>query len=144
MPQASLEVGTGLESFEDLSALAQTPIVAGSQGGGRYFGYHVWISVRAMGLDPRRVHAEFDLSGEDPAEILGHLELDRNLTEHEGWLTFAGARLLLEDCCRAEGRPVVLSSTVTDVRGARASDRRRTTLGECPRSPVDPTVDPCA
>lgn len=86
--QGELEVGTGDYLFVPLAEAQEVELVFGPQGG-----YHVWTSLRASGLEPRRVRMELDTvpvdGGREVERSRATIDLTRNQAEgvHEflGW-----------------------------------------------------------
>jgi hypothetical protein len=115
-------VGTGEWAFEPIEDEQEVELVAGSQGG-----YHIWVSMRAMGLDPEGVEMELRTQVVDAPEVppsLSHLRLDLDPTgepdvyERLGW----PARQPRPGC--AVDRRVRISLRLTDETGRVASDER--------------------
>src|SRR5262245_176680 len=47
-----VEVGTGSTQFEPLTEGQVVDFIAGPQGGGQFFGFHIWFGARTWNLNP--------------------------------------------------------------------------------------------
>lgn len=115
---AELVLGGGESRFLPLMDGDGEPLVAGSQGG-----HHLWLSLRASGLEPDDVRMELDVTPPAPAPP-AHSDVQISLTPSDDPalpLEFVGwpARVLMPEC--AVGEAVGFAVTLRDRRGRTAS-----------------------
>ena len=112
-PQATVEIGTGESQFETLADQQQVTMVHGVQGG-----YHVWMALKAQGLDPAKVWVDVDTTVE------GQKFSSRAITAMErgqdGSATLVGHPVILDDPQGADGKDMNLHVRVTDQQGVAA------------------------
>lgn len=127
-----VEVGTGTATFEPLEDGQSVPLIEGAQGG-----WHVWVSIRARGVDPTDVKLDvitYPREAGRPRQTRLHA-LD--LTARDGWYERVGLVqvLSLPECY--QDREVVVSVDATDRAGRTAHDQRvvvprwPTPIGDC-------------
>lgn len=128
-----VEVGTGTARFEPLEDGQSTPLIAGAQGG-----FHLWVAVRARGLDPSGVRVEvvtYPLEAERPKQTTYHTLA---LEMREGWLERVGLVQVLSTPECFQDREVVVAIDATDAAGRTAHDERvviprwEIPIGACP------------
>ena len=86
-------IGTGEWMWEDVSDGDELTLSRGTQGG-----YHFWLSVRAVGVDPARIRMQLDLLPSNPDPVLEvHSDIRINLDEPgdpemaaDGWSEYIG------------------------------------------------------
>ncbi|WP_437720318.1 hypothetical protein [Sorangium sp. So ce861] len=114
------ELGTGEWQFEPLADGQEVELAHGAQGG-----WHLWTSVRTLGLEPEGVLLEVTTSViGDPSSATtsrGRIEL----TELEdGHCEFIGWPAVLGEPACAIGRTLQVRGVVTDARGTVATGER--------------------
>ncbi|WP_437629944.1 hypothetical protein [Sorangium sp. So ce854] len=119
--QGTAELGTGEWQFEPLVDGQEVELAHGAQGG-----WHLWTSVRTLGLEPEGVQLEVTTTVlDDPASATtsrGRIEL----TELEdGRCELIGWPAVLREPACAIGRPLRIRAVVTDARGTVATGERR-------------------
>lgn len=115
-----VELGTGEWEFVPLEDEAEVELVLGAQGG-----YHVWTSFRAEGLSPEDVTLEIETQPADgslPAER-SRVPVDLEAAD-DGTLELVGWPAILSEPGCVVDRMLRLRVTLTDARGATASDER--------------------
>ena len=121
-----LEVGTGRERFEPLATATHLDIWQGPQGG-----YHLFVNVRARGLNEQGVRLDFagQCAGKPACSaVYPRTTLVRG---DDGWAAVPdGALCFVDDPAGLAGLELTLSATAVDVRGNTATDIRRVRLGE--------------
>lgn len=115
---ASLEIGTGTARFAPLSDGAEIPLVRGAQGG-----WHMWISVRASGLDTAFGSVEV---AHGPADESRPMDVTRAGATFDppdalGRRSMLGWPAILADPSCSVGRLHRVRVTVTTATGQRAS-----------------------
>jgi len=114
-PAAVIDVGTGYESFESLTADRRVELINGPQGG-----YHVLLAVRCQGCDAA-VHIRYGIRDLDSNELLTFDDLERSvvLEPREGWAEYAPLVSFLRenDPSQYRNRDVLLWAEVTDSSG---------------------------
>ena len=129
-----VEIGTGISQFEPLEDGQSMPLIAGAQGG-----WHLWIAVRARGVDPSGVRmaiVSYPQETERPKQTTFHT-LD--LAARDGWFERVGLVQVLSTPECFQDREVVVSVDVTDASSRAAHDERvvvpreETPIGACPR-----------
>jgi hypothetical protein len=116
--RASLELGTGVRSFEPLERGQHAKLYPGNQGG-----HHVWLSFRARGLGSDEVRMVLDVTPVPPS-MPSHWDLpismeqiaddsDEDVFEFVGW----PAQVLSPEC--AVGTRVDLELMLEDADGLR-------------------------
>lgn len=127
----ALVLGVGESAFYPAHDGDTAALVAGAQGG-----HHVWLSLRAAGLEPEGARMILDVTPTAPAPA-AHSEVEIDLTpsgdprfpdEFVGW----PARVLMPEC--AVDRPVAFMVTLRDARGRTASTELSLIAG-APRLP---------
>lgn len=125
--EVALVIGTGEAAFETLRSGDHLSLHAGTQGG-----HHVWLSVRARGLEPEGLRMLLDVIPTQPApEAHSDVRIDftrvtdaTGLSEDAGaagdWIEFVGwpAQVLAPEC--AADKPVRLELTLEDRHGRKA------------------------
>lgn len=119
--EAVVELGTGEWRFEPLADEQEVTLVMGSQGG-----YHVWVSVRAEGIDPDDVtfRVEYEPLDDPSAMQESRIRLDFDTDETDGTPIFLGWPAQLAEPEAFDGRMTTLRVTVRDRHGARGTDER--------------------
>ncbi|WP_434046707.1 MULTISPECIES: hypothetical protein [Sorangium] len=118
--QGVAELGTGEWQFEPLADGQEVELAHGAQGG-----WHLWTSVRTLGLEPEGVELEVTTTViGDPSSATtsrGRIEL----TELEdGRCEFIGWPAVLGEPACAIGQPLRIRGVVTDARGTVATGER--------------------
>lgn len=139
----TVEVGTGEQAFASVETGGRVLMQRGPQASGdaRYNGYHLWLALRAQGIDPTDAMFTFTVRAGDTQLATGAYR--QTLQAEGGDYVVYGQRLILSDCCLAEDAEIELSVQLTDGAGRTASDVRTVRGGECVRGLPNPTVDPC-
>lgn len=131
--EATLEIGTGEQTFEPLQENSDLNFYLGPQGG-----YHVFGSLRTTGLDPGIPSDPF--GPESPSitievvhqgALVGHLtEQPRLLTPGESSDTIVGQRVVLElaDPTVLDGQSAIFSASAVDRCERTAEDVRTVRL----------------
>ncbi|WP_437565905.1 hypothetical protein [Sorangium sp. So ce542] len=119
--QGIAELGTGEWQFEPLADGQEVALAHGAQGG-----WHLWTSIRTLGLEPEGALLEVTTTViDDPSSATtsrGRIEL----TELEdGRCEFIGWPAVLGDPACAIGRTLRVRGTVTDARGTVATSERQ-------------------
>jgi hypothetical protein len=109
-----VQVGTGEFQFQPLAQDARVDVVCGPQGG-----QHIWVSVRARGLDTSRVaiRASIRLAGTSQSFCSLNLQ-DVPLARIGEWWEFAGMACFVHDPDLVRDQAAVLEGGVED-RGGR-------------------------
>jgi hypothetical protein len=141
--EVHLEIGTGVDRFGPLANDAAIDLIAGPQGGGRYFGYHVWLALYARALDPNEMSVEWAVRAEGVEAPLATAAYRVDLEPVGDDLGAWGMRGILSDCCAAEMQRLELLLSVRDARGTMKEASLHVRAGECPRALPNPTIDPC-
>lgn len=129
--EGEVTIGSGEWRFEPVADGDEVELVRGSQGG-----WHVWVSMEARGLDPRRV--EMDLETVIDSDMETH---ERSIVYLDfqdmgsGGARFIGWPAVLSDPACASGRPLEITVTLTDQDGHVATDT-------CTVTPMPEVGDP--
>ncbi len=118
---ASLELGTGTARFEPLADGAEVPMVKGAQGG-----WHVWVSVRAEGLDSGLGSIEIEHQPADesePAQV-SRVGVTFDPPDAEGRRVSLGWPAIFADPACSVGRLHRIRVTITTASGQRVSAER--------------------
>ncbi len=121
--EGTLELGTGEWRYETLADGDEVDLVRGSQGG-----VHVWLSMRASGLDPDRVTMEIvteKLDGSLAPET-SVVEVSLNPAAEEGVLMheiLGWPAVLAEPGCVVDSE-LLVTVTLSDENGTSATDQR--------------------
>lgn len=117
-----LVVGTGETEFEPLSAdqVTDTPIAYGVQGG-----QHIWVSLRAIGIDWRTGMVTLELADEaglaatEPSTNEVRMKACPLTSDgcERGWGEIVGLTLVLTDASAVLGFDLDLHATLTDEEG---------------------------
>jgi hypothetical protein len=113
------EIGTGTSHFEPLEDRQSVPLIAGAQGG-----WHLWIAVRARGVDPSGVRVDvvsYPREAERPRQTTFHT---LELVPHDGWFERAGLVQVLSTPECFHDREVVVSIDLIDHAERAAHDER--------------------
>jgi hypothetical protein len=109
-----VEVGTGLVAFETVDGDDVLDLIQGPQSAGRYGGYHIWMAVRLVDIEPIDVDI-ITLSIETSTTV------EAMVMRRPAGLPFepcddgqcaAGFAPRLDDCCRVSEQPVTLKAFV--------------------------------
>ena len=117
-----LELGGADNSGKHWRSLAeleyQPPIIFGPQGG-----YHIWLSLRAQGLDPVGVAVSVDMTlvGSGRRVKPGRTLRAVGLRQQGPWLEFSGLFGYVSCPCQVRDRAVRVKLSATDRRGRQAS-----------------------
>ena len=112
-PTATVQIGTGESQFEALDNAQEVTMVRGVQGG-----YHVWMSLKAQGLDAAKVWVDVDtqVQGQSyESRVVTSLEQDQ-----DGNAVLVGHPVILDDPQAADGNTLALHVRVTDLHGVAA------------------------
>jgi hypothetical protein len=139
----AIEIGSGAEAYEPVSDGGPIRIIEGPQGGGRYYGYHVWVAALESGMNPTDM--QFAWSVKDPADalLLGSSSYYANLSPLGDRYAAWGMRLILMDCCRAARHRLEIALTATAADGTSARAIRYVQTSSCPGGLPDRRLDPC-
>ena len=121
-----VEIGTGEVRFETLTDGQEAPTVYGIQGG-----YHIWGSVRATGIDWRRLELHFELTGEDGELVSNPTLLPAQLRDcsdqegcDEGMGEVVGITVFVDDPPAIWGDDITMSVHASDDEGRESYDER--------------------
>jgi hypothetical protein len=121
-----LELGTGEVQFERLIDGQEAPTVYGIQGG-----YHIWGSVRATGMDWRRLELHFELLDDDGELVSNPTLLPAQLREcvgqegcDEGMGEVVGITVFVDDPPAIWGDDITMTVVASDDEGRSDSDER--------------------
>lgn len=130
---ATIEIGTGQDTFEPLAGGETLPLVAGPQGGGRNGGYHLWFAVRVKNYDPREIELNFDAIDPTNNMSFGSQGRTLDLLPIEDAFGAWGIAVRMDDCCVVTGKEVIMRVTARDRDGLMGMDERRiTAAASCP------------
>lgn len=124
--EGRLELGTGTWRFEPVADGDELPLVKGAQGG-----WHVWIAVRAHGLESGVGSLEIELQPADESEPPQRTRLGVQLDppDAEGGRSYLGWPAILGDPSCAVGRLLRVRATLTTPSGERFEDEREIVPG---------------
>ncbi len=134
--QGTLELGSGEWQFEAIDDGTEVDMIHGAQGG-----IHVWVSMRATGLDPDRVHMELVTEKLDGTLAPETSEVDIRLdTSDEGGVVteemLGWPAVLAAPGCVVDSE-LLITVTLTDDKGTVATDQ----LTVLPRGTDMPACD---
>jgi hypothetical protein len=122
---SEVELGTGVSRFEPIEDGLEVPLVAGAQGG-----HHVWVSVRASGLDSNRASIRIESGPADerrePIVTLVNGRFDP--PDVEGRRAMIGWAEMLPDAGCLIGELLRIEIAV-DIGGQYTSDEREILVG---------------
>ena len=141
--EGTLEIGTGESQFEGLTDGQEVELIYGAQGG-----YHVWLSLRAEGIEPQRtqMRIETQRADESMAPQVSEVRVDLRqagadtgdpqsaFSEMIGW-----PAVLSQPGCFVD-RLLRIEVTLQDKQGRIARDERFVT----PKAPAATPPSPCA
>lgn len=140
----AVEIGTGETRFVAITENGPIDFTRGPQGGSRYYGFHIWSSVRAHNLNPSELSATFTVHTASTSVLLSESRYRLDLEHTNAGDVAFGLRMILDDCCNAEGQALVMRVVVRDADNKTAEDERTVMApAECPRGLPNPTIDPC-
>ncbi len=126
----TVEIGTGQDDFVPLTEGELVPLNQGTQGGGRFLGYHIWSAVRAKGFEPKDALLEFvfvDSTGTEQARQSRQLTL---LASGDAFIAY-GFAPRIQDCCAVSNQAVTMQVRLEDGAGLVGSDERTVMAGPC-------------
>ena len=112
-----VRLGVGNRSYESLLDGAEVELVRGPQNHGRYYGYHIWLSVQAKGYLPEGVGLDFKVENVDTSTIVGDTAFTFGLRPVDDGFGAAGLRALIRDCCLAQHGRLRITLDLTDADG---------------------------
>lgn len=128
----SLEIGTGVDRFEELVEGQEIEIILGPQGGGRWGGFHVWHGVKTQGFDPEGIMLSFRTYLADTREEIASQERRANLIPLDGtsYVAYGIAPPFL-DCCKAEDQDIILAVEIRDATGRTGTSEKQAHATYC-------------
>jgi hypothetical protein len=118
---AQLELGTGTFRYEPLEDGAEVPLVHGAQGG-----WHVWLSVRASGIDEETGSLLIEMQRADesvpPQNVRVGIRFDP--PNADGMRDYLGWPAIMSDPSCAVGHLYRIRATFTTSRGERLTAER--------------------
>lgn len=127
-----VQVGTGVDHFEEVTAGELMPLIQGPQGGGRWGGFHIWHAVRVRGFDHRGISLSFETRLASNQEMLASQTRRVNLvSDGTGHHIAYGIPPAFPDCCLAAGNEVVMAVSITDAAGRTGADEITVRAGVC-------------
>jgi hypothetical protein len=128
---ATLELGTGESRFEAVEPGGEVLLVRGSQGG-----YHVWMSMRALGLQGERMDMLLEVQPTDGSMAVQQSWVRVFMDELETGSEYVGWPATIRDAECFVGREVLVRAAITDERGKTAVGEmlivpRRDGMEEC-------------
>lgn len=149
-PTVSFEIGGSSdegEGFVDWSAGDATPpMIRGPQGG-----QHVWVSVRARGLWPKKARVAIEMFLDETGVVVkpGRVPITANLhpedpalqdaePDLEAWYGFEGITAFVRCPCQVQGKRFRVVATIEDLYGADGTDEAYITPtwdGSCTTGP---------
>ncbi|HEY8428812.1 MAG TPA: hypothetical protein VIL20_10575 [Sandaracinaceae bacterium] len=123
---ARLELGTGTIRFEPVEDGATLPLIRGAQGG-----WHVWIAVRAEGLesDGGMLSIEHQPADESAPPVAATLGVRFDPPDAEGRRSYLGWPAILADPSCAVGELLRVRATLTTPDGMQLADERHVLVG---------------
>ncbi len=111
------ENGAGFVDWSDDKA--KPPMLRGMQGG-----QHVWFSVKARNVSPKKLRMAVTLIIDETAKavIPGRVEYTSTPPEVDGWYLYQRARAYVKCPCQVVGKKLRVQLEVTDLYGRAASD----------------------
>ncbi len=109
--------GTG---FVDWRSGAVTPtIIMGPQGG-----QHVYVSVRAANLWPKKIRMGVEMRDALTDEVVkpGRIEITSSLKADCEWMTYTGMTAFVKEPCKISDRKLKVHLDVSDLYGVKATD----------------------
>lgn len=119
--EPEVELGTGSWRFEALADDDEVALVRGSQGG-----WHVWLSVRAYGVDTRDVTLTIETQPEDESRPPDRVEVDVRVSDvdDEGMRSLLGWPAIVPSPECLVGQRMRLSVTLRTSEGMELTDER--------------------
>lgn len=103
-----VQIGTGLDRFEPLTPGQEVDFVRGPQGGGQFFGFHVWHAARLEGYPFDVARVRFELHEVESGEQRAFVERNTALeVDGDGKVVF-GFAPQIDDCCRVDRKDVIM------------------------------------
>jgi hypothetical protein len=139
----TVELGTGTDHYESLTAGEKLIFNLGPQGGGRFGGYNIWGGVKASGVNPAGVTLDYVLTATSGAVLAHSNRMATLVPDGSGSYVAFGITVILDDCCKATMRPLHLHLQFMDQSGVTKTDDRDVVgADQCPRGPQNPG-NPC-
>lgn len=126
-----VRLGVGFRTYETLVDGDEVELVRGPQNHGRYFGYHIWLSVEAKGYLPDGVDLDFRVENVDTSTIVGDTVFKYGLRPVDDAYGATGLRALIRDCCAARGAHLKISLDLADSDGHLGHDEKSFVAGPC-------------
>ena len=124
-PDAEIVLGTGEWQWEDVGSLQELTLSRGVQGG-----YHVWLSVRARGVDPERIRMVLTLlpSVDDSLRVRSDIRIDLDppadpVVGEDGWFEYIGFPAQLSRPWCVVDAPLTATVMLEDQNGITISDQ---------------------
>ncbi len=116
--QGELEIGTGEWAFVEVQDRGTVELVYGPQGG-----WHVWVSLQAERLDPRRVEMELttEIAGMPESRERSIVYVDLQPEQDGSFVRYGWPAILSRPEC-AEGRELIVEVQLRDRTDAVAFD----------------------
>jgi hypothetical protein len=113
----TFELGEGQSTFRAIAEGDTLLLARGCQGL-----QHVWITLRATGIDPRGVHVQLRLTrASDGVEVASELSIRLSFTEQGGFVELSSLQLVVPDPSVALDQDLVLEGEIVDRDGRSAS-----------------------
>jgi hypothetical protein len=119
--EATLELGTGTWRFEPIEDGQEVPLIRGAQGG-----WHVWLSVRASGLESStgRLVVELQPGDDSTPPEASSVGVQLDPPDAEGRRSYLGWAAILSNPSCAMGRPLRVHVSLTTGSGEQISAER--------------------
>lgn len=130
----TVEVGTGLLTFEPVADDEVLDLVQGPQNAGRYGGYHIWMAVKIADIEIIEIDTialTIQTSTGTTEAMVTMRPTGLPFEPCEGGQCVAGFAPRFADCCRVAGREVTLTALVTAKNRKMVSDSVVATAGAC-------------
>ena len=135
-----VRLGVGFRTFDTLVDGDEVELVRGPQNHGRYYGYHIWLSLKAKGYLADGVALDFRVENVDTSTIVGDTVFEYGLRPVDDAVGAAGLRALIRDCCAARRARLKISLDLIDADGHVGHDEKSFVAGPC----LDPSGElPC-
>lgn len=113
----TFEVGEGRDTFTPIEDGRTLLLARGCQGL-----QHVWITLRATGVDPRGVHVRLSLRrASDGVDVASEFSVRLTFAERDGFVELGALQLVVPDPAVGLDQELVLAAEITDRDGRTAS-----------------------
>jgi hypothetical protein len=127
----SVQVGTGFEMFEAVTPGETMTLTRGPQGGGQFFGFHIWTGAKLTDYPYGVANIRAEILDAATREVRAMQERNTPVMPDGADKVIFGIAPRIDDCCKVNMKPIIMHVVINSPDGPFADNEVQVMAGVC-------------